>query len=282
METLLSRQDRLDESVASLAEAVGAVEARVGEVGGTVEGFATAQADRIGGVESRIAELAEAQSGRIEGLVQRLEGLGEDVSGGLSGIGSSVSQALSEDLDDLRAKVAALGARSAGEAEAAGEAAPSAAAGEPIGIGQTASFGDGAARVFLSSADEEAGRARVAINGSTTQELEVGTPVTAGDCSVTLTGFGAGQAYVSAECGAAAPEGSGVGSPVAVGKSELFGDGKVRVFLSGVDEATGTARVAINGPATTKLTMSEPVEAGGCSVELTGVDGGSAILDVAC
>lgn len=281
LETVLGRQDELKASVAALGESVGAVEARIGEIGGAVEGLATAQADRIGGVESRIAEFADAQSGRLEGVAQRLEGLGKDVSGGLSGIGSSVSQALSEDLSDLRAKVAALGARAAGETGATDAAAP-AAPGEPVGIGQTAVFGGGAARVFLSSANEAEGRARVAINGATTSELRVGAPVEVGDCRVTLTGFGGGQAFVAGACGAAAPEGSGVGDPVAVGKSELFGDGAVRVFLSGVDVDAGPARVAINGPSTTTLTMSEPVTAGKCTVELTGIDGGAAILDVAC
>lgn len=97
------------------------------------------------------------------------------------------------------------GATVTGSCGAAQAAEVGAGAGTEIGVGQTATFADGAARVFLSSAAAETGSARVAINGTDTRTLELGTPVTVGDCEVTLTGFTeAGGATVSADCGAAA------------------------------------------------------------------------------
>ena len=49
------------------------------------------------------------------------------------------------------------------------------------------------------------------------------------------------------------------------------------MFLSGVDREAGTARVAINGPSSTSVSLGEPAEAGDCTVTLTGFteDGGA-------
>jgi hypothetical protein len=287
VDELASRQDALAASVAALSDGVGAVDARIGSIEAAVTELGTKESERVEGVlgrmaglESSLGELGSAQSERISGLMERIEGMGADVSGAVSGIGSTVSQALSGDLDELRAKVASIGGSAGGS-----EPAAPAVSGEAIGIGRTASFGDDAVRVFLSGVDMENARARVAINGSSTSALELGTPVTVGNCALTLTGFSEGGALVAADCGgdaAAAPAASGAGSAVPMGKAEIFGDGKVRVFLSAVDAEAGTARVAINGPAVTTLEMSSPVKAGDCTVELTGVGEGTATVDVAC
>ena len=75
---------------------------------------------------------------------------------------------------------------------------------------------------------------------------------------------------------------SGEGTAVDVADTATLGDGKLRVFLSGVDPEAGTARVAINGTALTVLKMSVPVEAEDCTVTLTGIGEGGATINAAC
>ena len=114
---------------------------------------------------------------------------------------------------------------------------------------------------------------------------------------MTLTGFTDAGATFSADCGGAgaaeapeaegaapkvAGEATGKGTRVAVGAAETLVDGKLRVFLSAIDAEAGTARVAVNGPQTIALAVGEPVEAGGCTVTLTGIGDGQATIDGGC
>ena len=67
--------------------------------------------------------------------------------------------------------------------------------------GGTAVLAPGKLNVFLSSADQTAGTAKVAINGQTLVALEVGKPVEADGCKVELTGFdGTGAAMIDGGC----------------------------------------------------------------------------------
>jgi hypothetical protein len=82
--------------------------------------------------------------------------------------------------------------------------------------------------------------------------------------------------------GEAPPTGSGAGTAIAVGATGVLADGKLRVFVSTLDAAAGTARVALNGTETVELKMSEPVRAGDCQVTLTGIGDGTATIDAGC
>jgi hypothetical protein len=220
-----------------------------------------------------------------------------DIGGAVSALGSDVTTRLAAPLEGLRAAMDSIGERAraprAGRGSTGGDAAPSAApagAGEPVAIGQTIAFGDGAARLFLSRVDPAAGTARVAINGPVATTVSLDEPVEAGTCTLTLTGFSDEGATFTGDCGgaeaAAAPaapaQGTGAGTAVAVGAAETLVEGKLRVFLSGIDAAAGTARVAVNGPQTMVLSVGQPVEAGGCRVTLTGIGEGEATVDAAC
>ncbi|HDR29778.1 hypothetical protein [Rhodovulum sp.] len=87
-----------------------------------------------------------------------------------------------------------------------------------------------------------------------------------------------------AEAPEAAPKTAAAAAPgTGVGETAILADGAVRVFLSRVDAASGTARMAVNGLATTTLAMGESVAAdGACSVALGGVEGNRASLGYAC
>jgi hypothetical protein len=178
-------------------------------------------------------------------------------------------------------------------------AAPAAAAagpgpGQELRIGAAAALGDGAVRVFLSGADPAAGTARAAINGVAVTSLALGQPVEAGPCAVTLTGFTPGGATVEAACeGAAAVEAAATDASttdaaaaaapaLAPGETGLFGEGKLRVFVSAVDAAAGAARVAVNGTAVTALRQGEPAEIDGCTLTLIGAGPDGATLDATC
>jgi hypothetical protein len=75
---------------------------------------------------------------------------------------------------------------------------------------------------------------------------------------------------------------AGTGEALSIGQTAELADGKLRVFLSAVDTAAGTARVAVNGTALSEVSMTEPVEAGDCKLELTGVAEGGATFNAAC
>ena len=296
-EATLRAQDDLARSVSSLNEAVGRIGQSVADLDGKVSGIGTT-----------VSEVSEQQAG-FQGLAARLDQVGTEIDGAVaqlggavSDVGSKVTASLGERMDGLRAVLAGVGSRAGGAsgeatAEAEAPAAQPAAEGEPVSIGSMIVFGEGAARVFLSGVDPEAGTARVAINGPAPTRVSVGEAVEAGTCSITLTGFAADGATFAGDCGgagsdeaaaepatdavAAAPA-TGAGTAVAVGAAETLVEGKLRVFLSGIDAGAGSARVAVNGPTTIALKVGEPAEANGCTVTLTGIGDGQATFEGAC
>ncbi|HVH03777.1 MAG TPA: hypothetical protein VM891_12680 [Amaricoccus sp.] len=286
-ETARRAQEEMARSVASVSEAVGRIDQSVAELGG-----------RVAGIETAVATVTEQQAGGVEGLRKRLEEVGAGLDGAVAELGGAVSElgdnvtaSVTERLEGLRTALDAVGGRrGAGSSRRpAPEAAPAAAAGggEPVAIGEVVAFGDGAARVFLSGVDRAGGTARVAINGPSASSVTLGEPAEAGTCTVTLTGFTETGATFEGDCGgsgqATAPaEGSGEGTAVTVGAAATIADGKLRVFLSRIDAEAGTASVAVNGPQVTELTVGQPVEAGGCTVTLTGVGDGEATIDATC
>jgi hypothetical protein len=79
--------------------------------------------------------------------------------------------------------------------------------GTELGIGRTASFGDGALRVTLSAVAPDARTARVAVNGLNTTTLEVGSPMPVEDCELELTDVRQDGATLTARCGASSQGG---------------------------------------------------------------------------
>lgn len=224
-------------------------------------------------------------------------------------VGTPVSVgACTLELAGIEGGAATLGARCNGEAAA--DAAPAAAeapAGPGRGMalrpGETRPFGPRGMGVFLSGADAERGTARVAIGGHRQlHQLQMGERLEMNGCFFELTGIEGTGATIDAECegaepeaaseaaseavveaaAAPVPEGSGAGTAIRIGETAVLADGALRVFLSAVDAEAGTARAAVNGAQLVSLTIGTPVEAGDCTVELTGIDGRSATVDGSC
>lgn len=294
LEAQLSRQGDVMTSVAALEERLAALD-------GKIETQFGALAERVG----------SAGAGDLQALSERVETLGGDIGARLEALGPRVRETLAGDFEEMRGGLAALASRGEAAVEgaldavsgheagervvAAGDPAAATGAGEEVAVASTVVLGDGAVRVFLSSTDMAAGTAQVAVNGFRREGVALGGSLLAGDCTVVMTALAAGSATFDATCGdaaaatpaegeaaAEAPAGGGAGAEVSVGATTTLAEGKLRVFLSAFDAEAGTARVAINGTTLTALTMSEPVTAGDCTVELTGGSGRTATIDGAC
>jgi hypothetical protein len=281
--------------------------AQIERQAGQIAGF-EAISEQVGVLDGKLdtfaASIAESTDPAVleAALTERIEGLGARIEG----VGPQVGERLSGDLAALRDRIAALAERPAGaETEAptapatetaAAEALPApnpdgaTGEGERIGIGQTAALADGGLRVFLSRINEADQSARIAINGQTTGIVVLGNALTAGECSVTLTGIEGREAIFDAACGeeaaAAATEADsgGAGDPdaIGIGQTVALGDGAVRVFLSGILPDGGGARVAINGQAIETLATGDSTAAGDCTVTLSGIDGRRASFAAEC
>lgn len=85
---------------------------------------------------------------------------------------------------------------------------------------------------------------------------------------------------------AAAPAGPPEIQGARVGETESLLDGQVRVFVSAVDAAAGTARVAINGLSMTEISRRRPVRfatgAGECTLSLDAIVEGHAQMSAEC
>lgn len=267
MEALMSSHaaltERLDAVAAEASASTGAVSQLAGDIGARVEGLG---AD----------------------IGARVAGLGDSVNAALAEANAAQSSALSSVLTRLRGSEAdAPEAGDTATAEAAPAEAPAAEA-APVsgsGIGETILLADGAIRAFVSRIDETAQRVRLQINGETTDlgagdEIDVSAGGT--DCRLGVSGIGGGQVALDGTCGdaLAAPEGATPGEMLALA------DGNVRVFVSAIDAAGQTARIAINGLVTQKAGIGESIdvatEAGPCAVTVTGIDRGHVNLDAAC
>jgi hypothetical protein len=290
-EATLRGQKQVEESVASVQKEVGRISQSLTEIGG-----------RVAGIEASVTDVTEQQKGNIDQLAKRLDTLGagfddtmRDVAGRVSALGGDVSTRLTQGLDGLGQRLAGFGGgkSSGGKAPTEGDAGTAAAAtpgaGDLVAMGGAATLADGAVRVFLSATNPDAGSARVAINGPVASVVGLDQPVPAGECTVTLTGFDPRGATFTADCGGAGAgeatagrAGSGSGTSVVVGSAATLIDEKLRVFLSAIDAGSGTARVAVNGPQTVRVSLGEPIEAGDCKLTLTGIGDGQATFDGSC
>ncbi|WP_306133526.1 hypothetical protein [Roseivivax marinus] len=278
------------ESVAALDERLAAIEEQLSGMGGTAEAVSALEsqvAELRGAVDQGLSASADAQ----EGLEGALSGLGE----GLSGLAGALSAmgGLSEMAGGSGSGGSGSGTQTAdGESGAGGQepqaqspaAQAVAEAGELEGIaaGETASFADGAVRVFVSRVDAEAGAARLSINGalaalSTGETYEADTE--GGPCMVALDSVSGRRAVVSAACGDAlpAPEGARAGNTI------RLANGDVRVFVSGVSADSTSARIAVNGVVPQTVALGDSVDAGdGCSVTVDGIDRGHVSVSSDC
>lgn len=306
-------QRELAAGVGTLQTSLQGVDARIAELEGRID-TVEASVNALG--EAQTGRL-EALSAKLEGLGGEIGGQVSSLGGAVAASLGQGLDTLKSELAGVADKLKA--ARSEAPAEtAAAPAAPAAAPatgeapkGELILVGSAASFGD-ALSVFVSTVNPETGTARVAVNGPSTIALALNQPASANGCEVTLTGFGDGGAYIDGVCaaaaeGAAAPaadegasdEGgsdqgaSDQGAPdqaaapaegeaVQIGAAGSFGEGKVRIFVSGVDNEAKTARVALNSLRTAEMKLQDKVDAEGCKVELTGINPDGATFKVDC
>ncbi|MCB1352691.1 MAG: hypothetical protein KDK03_08145 [Rhodobacteraceae bacterium] len=268
------RQDELSASVAALSDKVGAMEGRFDEI-----------SQSIGSVGKNL----EGQSQRFGDLSERIGEIGTQMSDSVSGMASDLSGKFAQQFDGLGQRLAGLGSQGGGGSGGAP------AKGERVSPGETLKLGDDGARLFLSAVNAESKTARVSINGIGLQTLTVGTPVNAGNCQVTLTGIDAPAAMIDTTCdgkqasaggeeasGGSEPAGLGAGTEISIAQAASLADGAVKIYLSRIDTAAGTARIAVNGTQVSDLTMQNPVKAGDCTVNLTGFTERSVSVEASC
>ena len=176
LEARASRQDEIGSGVAALSDAVGAIDARASRR--STRASAGWRARSPGPARRSRARSRRWRSGS-KASARRSAARSRTWARGCP----RRSRAISE---GLRAQVAAAAEparwRGSSESGASDHAAAAAGRASRCEIAHTVSFGDGAARVFLSAADRVRGTARVAVNGSEMSTLTLGA---AGDASGT-------------------------------------------------------------------------------------------------
>ena len=269
----------LEEQLSTLSEQVSALESGMSAEPSDPPGLAPL-GEKVDALRSTMSEAfassADAQEGLNSALTSMSDGF-ESLGTALAAMGGSGP--LSE-----------LAGDSAGGGGSAGDSAPApdteaaaavAAAGqtEGLGVGETAIFADGALRAFVSRIDGEGGSVRLAVN-TEVMTLSAGETANIGDCVLALDSIHERTAMVSAACGDAlpSPEGARPGEVV------RFADGDVRVFVSGMSEDDGTARIAVNGLSLQPVSVGESLQVPdmNCAVTLDSVDRGHASLSSDC
>lgn len=139
-------------------------------------------------------------------------------------------------------------------------------------------FGDGGAYIDgVCAAPEEGAAAPAAEEGASDEGgSDQGASDQAGSDQAGSDQAGSDQA---ASDQAAAPA---EGEAIQIGAAGSFGEGKVRIFVSGVDNEAKTARVALNSLRTAEMKLQDKVDAEGCKVELTGITPEGATFKVDC
>lgn len=302
----------VDARIAELEGRIDTVEASVNALGEAQTGRLEALSTKLEGLGGEIGGQVSSLGGAVAAsLGQGLDTLKSELAGVADKLKAVGSEAPADAPAEAPAETAAAAPAARPAAPAAAPATGEAPKGELILIGSAASFGD-ALSVFLSTVNPETGTARVAVNGPSTIALALNEPASAGGCEVTLTGFGDGGAYIDGVC--AAPEEGGAapaaeegasdeggsdqagsdqaasdqaaapaeGEAIQIGAAGSFGEGKVRIFVSGVDNEAKTARVALNSLRTAEMKLQDKVDAEGCKVELTGINPEGATFKVDC
>ena len=284
-----------------------------------------AMQDQISALDGQIAGLSEAASAGTaerEALAGKLDGAVADLSAQLGDISSSVSSSIADAGAAQAAAVDEKLASLSGAIETAAAASPSASASlaaiatapaatsandapaadvEGFVAGETAVLLGGKAKVFVSGTDDAAGTVRVAVNGQDLAVLDQTGPVAFSadgeNCVLSLDALTSGHAQMSAECTATVETATpalqaseaaraSAAEPKGPGQTAWLLDGKVRVFISGIDAAAGTARVAVNGTDTAVLGGAHVVtfDADGtaCTLNLAEITDGRVQLSATC
>jgi uncharacterized coiled-coil protein SlyX len=171
------QQEALMAQVTTLEERLGAIEGRFDGLSQQIESLSTGLQD---------------QSDQMTAMSDEIGQVEQSVSDAMASLYSDISATMSEQLSSLTTQLAAIQAP-AQEAEAA--------TGQIVLPGGTLMIGEGAARVFLSSVSADRQSARVAVNGFSLQTLQIGQPIEAGGCEITLTGVEPPAAVIDASCG---------------------------------------------------------------------------------
>ena len=187
----------------------------------------TGLSEKLAALEASVASTAEAGAANSGTMTDQISGAVEALSGKLDTVTESVSASVSQSIADASASQtkqisASLDSKLTELSSAIGSVASSASstdateAGTPVPQppaveeidgarpGQTEILLDGKARIFVSSVDEEAGLARVAINGVSMQELggykDVIFSADGKECELLLDAIVQGHVQMSATC----------------------------------------------------------------------------------
>lgn len=177
------------EALAALSERIGALEARLAE---STDGddLAARLGERMEAMKAEMASRMEAMSDSAKTQADTLRSALSELSGGMQ--------------EAAQMAAAAVAAKAGGGS--GGEAAGGMTVTEPLAVGQTAIFADGAVRAFVARLDGQGGAVRLVVNGTTAELGSGGTarvPQGEGSCSVSVLGLSDGKVTLGSDCGSA-------------------------------------------------------------------------------
>lgn len=233
----------------------------LGLLGGVAVGTSTSQSKISGAIDKTLAPLQAEAAAAAKSQQEALAALEEKLAALESAMAASAP-----DLDALKAGVTEdMGARlDALSASLSDELGKTAAAQADAMKAAMADMSDGMAKMSEMVAEQ----ARAAV--------ESVAPAAPGGGSI---------APEEAPEAAAADVGMGDANALSVGRTAAFADGAVRVFISRIDPASGSARLSVNGGLVTlssgdSTTVS--IDSGDCTVTLTGVSASGATVESTC
>ena len=257
---------------------------KLSEIGDTISEKLAPSAE----ANESLAKLVGDLDAKMDGLSARLDGLEETVSASsakdaVTDLGSKIETLSSDVATSLESTAASLGEQLSALSLSA-SSTPSEAAPEGITPGMTAVFNDGAVRAFVSRVDDNA--VALSLNG-VAKTLAVGGSTQVDDCQITLEAVDRGHAVLAAACGEGASTGkvalSGNAESYGIGKTAILGDGAARIYVSGVDTESNTARLAVNGLTVASYTGGSKIELdGGCAATVEAVTAGAVSLGYLC
>lgn len=199
-------------------------------IGMMINGKNTSEAEKKFGkrLAAQTEETVKAVDGKMASLDERLAALEKSMAAGAEAQ-SGMSTALTKQIDGA---VSALSAKV--------DDAAKAGATQSAELGETLTSGLGDMSKSLAAAAAAAGAAGVAAAAAPAGDEDTATGDEAPAAGAEET-VAAAPAASDAAPAADAPKGS------TVGQTEYLMDGKIRAFVSGVNEGDGTVRVAVNG-----------------------------------
>ena len=192
---------KVDEVAAAQAEQIDAVNAKIDALEATLAGLDEGQNETAAKVEEAVGTLSGQMEEVAMSVREEIASTGEVQS---SALGAMITAEMAKLSDTLEGTVAAVEAPATTEEAAAPAEAEVEVEIDGVRVGQTEWLMDGAARVFVSGIDEDAGTARVAVNGLGLAVLGSHEDVTfdhdGKTCTLILDGIVEGHVQVSAEC----------------------------------------------------------------------------------